>query len=128
MKSHSCHYCRELVLDLPLGLLGELHLNAFNNTQSIDMHTSLDCSLAQVECGNNHRCALMQLLRTQLQNEINFPSENLASLRLEATCVVTDAQWVLSFRIRTPDGVFPLRSVPEFYLFAKEGELHPWAL
>ncbi|KAH7085276.1 heterokaryon incompatibility protein-domain-containing protein [Paraphoma chrysanthemicola] len=64
----------------------------------------------------------MQLLRTQLQNEIDFSSENLASLRLEATCVNTDAQWVLSFRLRTPDGVFPLRSAPEFYLCTRQDD------
>jgi hypothetical protein len=124
MKSHSCDFCRELVLNVPQWLLGELPITTFNTTQSIDEHASLGCNLAQVEFGNNHGCALMQLLRTQLQNEIDFSSENLASLRLETSCVITDAQWVLLFRIRTPDGVFTLRSVPKFYLCTSQGELH----
>jgi hypothetical protein len=128
MKSHSCDYCRELVLSVPQWLFEELHLNTFNKTQSIDKHVSLGCNLAQVECGNIHGCALMQLLHTQLQHEINFSSENLACLRLEATCVITDAQWVLSFRIRTPDRVITLRSVPEFYLCTRQSELHSSAL
>jgi hypothetical protein len=123
MKSHSCRYCRELVLSVPQWLSTELRLNEFNKTQSIDdKHISLGCNLAQVECGNYHGCALMQLLHTQLQNEINFTSENLAGLRLEATCIITDAQWVLSFRLRTPDGIFTLRSVPEFYLCTRQSE------
>jgi hypothetical protein len=124
MKSHSCDYCRELVLNVPQWLLGEFNHTTFNTTQSINEHINLGCNLAQVECGNNHGCALMQLLRTQLQHEIDFSSENLASLRLETSYIITDAQWVLSFWIRTPDGVFTLRSVPKFYLCTSQGELH----
>jgi hypothetical protein len=122
MKSHSCDYCRKLVLTVPQWLFKELHLNTLDSNESIDQHISLGCSLAQIEIGSDHGCALMRLLRTQLQNEINFSSENLAALRLEATCAVTDAQWVLSLRIRTPSGVFTLRSAREFYLCARPSE------
>jgi hypothetical protein len=122
MKSHSCDYCRDLVLTVPQWLFVEFDLNTFTSNKSIDQYISLGCSLAQIELGNNHGCALMQLLRTQLQNEVNFSSENLAALRLEATCTVIDAQWVLSLRIRTSSGVFTLRSAREFYLCARPSE------
>lgn len=69
----------------------------------------------------------MQLLHTQLQDEIDFSSESIAGLRLEATCVVTDAQWVLSFRIRTAEGAFTYESLLKFYLCTRQSELHPSA-
>ncbi len=125
MEAHSCDYCRVFVLSFPSWLFTELRdLNTFNNTQSIDNHISLGCNLTQVEHGYNHGCALMQLLRTHLQDEIDFSSENLAAFRLDATCSITSAQWCLSFRVRTRNGFSTLKSAPIFYLCTTQGDLH----
>ena len=61
----------------------------------------------------------MMLLSTALQDDIRDSPHKLKDLQLKAICVITDAQWVVSFQIQSRDGVIDPKSAPKFSLCTK---------